>query len=602
MLKADEPISRIEDDLLRRGHLVEIIGNSILAIDSPDPIVMALNAPWGAGKTSFLNLLENYIGDVEKDEPAIVVRFNPWHYTNIDQLVSMFLEEIALAIETKKPGETAKEIKKLLQGVGTLIGSIPSGTGIGAVAGSALGIVSNLIGREGTLGDLKTFLGNKLEDLGGRLVIFIDDIDRLERDAMRMLFRLIRLNADFANTTYVLAFDRNVVEKNLDEENGVKGRDYLEKIVQVGFDIPVPEPSKVYEALFQELNQILGSVETPNFDRTRWGNLFQFGLKDHFRTIRHVRRYTNSLRLTLLPVVYDVDLVDFFGIEMLRVFHPEIYLECWRNRNMLATDPPGLWNSISREDRIKWVEQLCETYAKDNSSSLIGVFKQLFPQLKENYVESFYPDWRKKQRVCSPEIFSKYFLLSPPVGEVSGFETQVFLKALNSKESTIAVLVDALEKGIARSLLRRIQDHTNELSVAHAKSLVEAMLELGDELRFEDQGMFDTGGQWAVPRIIYQCLGRFSTEAERKNILLDNLPTGKALFTLIQEVSLAEPKEDQKDTRLFWDYEEWCDLKNAAVKRIREEHDSGFIWQNSELPYILYRWREWKMKAPFRRL
>jgi hypothetical protein len=54
------------------------------------------------------------------------------------------------------------------------------------------------------------------------------------------------LNADFSNVTYVLAFDRLVVEKYLDEENGIRGRDYLEKIIQVSFDIPEPEPETIY--------------------------------------------------------------------------------------------------------------------------------------------------------------------------------------------------------------------------------------------------------------------------------------------------------------------------------------------------------------------
>ncbi|MCK5805803.1 MAG: NTPase KAP, partial [Lentisphaeria bacterium] len=154
----------------------------------------------------------------------------------------------------------------------------------------------------------------------------MDDIDRLERDVLRLLFRMVRLNADFPNVTYVLAFDRLVVERNLDEENGVRGRDYLEKIIQVSFDIPEPEPETIHRILFAEMDVVLESLKTRPLDQHRWGNVFHSGFKEHFRTIRHIKRYANGLRLTLAPLAEEVDLVDFLAIELIRVFHPEVYL------------------------------------------------------------------------------------------------------------------------------------------------------------------------------------------------------------------------------------------------------------------------------------
>ena len=68
------------------------------------------------------------------------------------------------------------------------------------------------------------------------MIIFVDDIDRLDIDSMLSMFRLIRLNADFINTIYILSFDRQVAIELLESEQKKFGRKYLEKIIQVPFD------------------------------------------------------------------------------------------------------------------------------------------------------------------------------------------------------------------------------------------------------------------------------------------------------------------------------------------------------------------------------
>ena len=66
------------------------------------------------------------------------------------------------------------------------------------------------------------------------MIVFIDDIDRLEPDVTRLMFRMIRLTANLPYLIYVLSFDRMLVEKKLDDDKrDIHGRDYIEKIVQV---------------------------------------------------------------------------------------------------------------------------------------------------------------------------------------------------------------------------------------------------------------------------------------------------------------------------------------------------------------------------------
>ena len=91
-----------------------------------------------------------------------------------------------------------------------------------------------------------------------RLLVIVDDLDRLPKVDIRELFKLVRLTADFPNTTYLLAFDRPRVEAALGETQG-EGRAYLEKILQVTFDVPVLRGPDLTNFLLAEIQNAIGS-------------------------------------------------------------------------------------------------------------------------------------------------------------------------------------------------------------------------------------------------------------------------------------------------------------------------------------------------------
>lgn len=604
-LRSDEPIRSPEQDKLARRHLVEVIGNHILHANAPESIVIALNAPWGAGKSSFLNLLEQKLVPpkkettevtVEQDGTPIIVRFNPWHYTNVDQLVRMFFSELARGIGAAAREELGKKIGDLLRVAGSLAAVFSS------AAGGLLKDAGAALKDEKRLPELKRELDKLLPDLAQRVVVFIDDIDRLERDALRLLFRMIRLNADFPNVTYVLAFDRLVVERNLDEENGIRGRAYLEKIIQVSFDIPEPEPSTTHRILFAEMDAVLESLKTRPLDQHRWGNVFHSGFKEHFRTIRHIKRYANGLRLTLAPVAEEVDLVDFLVVELLRVFHPEVYLGVVNGKDMLAPVRLGHRDGVPVDRLKKWVEDLSAKASTGFDRSVLDLLRQIFPELARvysntTYGDGFHAQWRRECRVCAPEVFDKFFLLAIPEGEISEVEMQAFVDQVGDRDATKAYLQRAMDSGKARRLLERLEDFTKDIAVEHIPELVAVLFDEGDKLRFESRGFLDVTADMQVPRIIYQCLSRLPSEQERSTMLLDRVKSGAGLYTVIQEVSLSEPKDREVEGRLISDRALWEPLRDAAVERIRAADSSGDLWTIHRLPYLLFAWLRWADEA-----
>src|SRR5581483_4408670 len=100
------------------------------------------------------------------------------------------------------------------------------------------------------LEELKASLSGALRGLKAPLMIVMDDVDRLTKEEVRLLFQLIKANADFPRVVYFLLFDRGVVERALDGEGGSSGRDYMEKIVQAGFDLPRHDQADMDRMLF----------------------------------------------------------------------------------------------------------------------------------------------------------------------------------------------------------------------------------------------------------------------------------------------------------------------------------------------------------------
>lgn len=94
--------------------------------------------------------------------------------------------------------------------------------------------------------------------------------------------------ADFPNTIYILAFDYDVVVRALSKVQHGDGKEYLEKVIQVPFEIPAPSMKNIHDALFSKLNTILGDIPEDRWAKVTWAELFQFGLQKYIRSIRDV--------------------------------------------------------------------------------------------------------------------------------------------------------------------------------------------------------------------------------------------------------------------------------------------------------------------------
>jgi predicted KAP-like P-loop ATPase len=192
-------------------------------------------------------------------------------------------------------------------------------------SGAAKVLGKVLQNRKQGIGGRRAAVDKALAKLEKPIVVVLDDIDRLSTSEIRDVFKLVRLTASFPNIVYIVAFDRERVEEALSEQ-GVPGRAYLEKILQVAVDLPVVPFQVLNQQIFTAIDGALAGIETPGrFDEQIWPDAFMEIIRPLIRNMRDVRRYAASIHGTVKSLGGQIALADILSLEAIRVFLPDVF-------------------------------------------------------------------------------------------------------------------------------------------------------------------------------------------------------------------------------------------------------------------------------------
>ena len=280
---ADKPITSEGNDLLERGKFSERLGRLIYDYKGEDGLVLGLYGEWGSGKTSVINMVEEAInglaekarekarkkaeegkvqtpseGDRKEDEnDPLIIRFSPWYYSDNDNLISLFFQSLKNKIDKN---EALKErIGKILNdyvSVFEVLSVVPI-PGSKAVANFIQQQIKASYEKKADLDSIKKALEKALKEVKKKIVIVIDDIDRLTNTQIRDIFQLVKSVGDLPYIIYILAMDREIVERALTEVHQTDGSRYLEKIVQMPFELPMLNQSELEEILWEKLHEVI---------------------------------------------------------------------------------------------------------------------------------------------------------------------------------------------------------------------------------------------------------------------------------------------------------------------------------------------------------
>lgn len=319
----DLPIYDHNADLFDVDPYIEALSDFIR--ESATPITIALQGGWGTGKTSFINLINhklqpekqigtsNFIKPVEKskkkkenneevkNDPAIItVTFNTWQYTQFNlesnlgiSFLSYIISKLTkdLKIEFNKAVNEALNVLRKAANIGLNI--VLTQAGMEPIKfdnnkGSNLDTAQAIELLKESLQEIVTKLLEEYRKNGrdARLVIFIDDLDRLNPTVAVSLLEVIKLFLDIEGCVFVLAVDNRVIEEGIAKSKDTskqKTRSFLDKMIQVPFKIPV----EIYN--YQKfLSDNLGKISSNEELEEELQRLIQFSVGSNPRAMKRL--------------------------------------------------------------------------------------------------------------------------------------------------------------------------------------------------------------------------------------------------------------------------------------------------------------------------
>ena len=491
-LTSDKPLSDPNDDLFGHAPFAKHLADAIRRQKGADGIVLALYGPWGSGKSTVLGYVLHYLKQAPESERPVVVPFNPWWFSGQENLARAFLGQLQAVLPEeysgfKKLGKKLSEFSEALGGAAEIAGGA---FGIPVPRGVAKAGLKILGPKPKDVPALKNSLSKLLLEEAKQILVVIDDIDRLVPDEVRQLFTVIKALADFPYVTYLLAFDREVASDAISAQTGLPGERYLEKIIQVPFELPLVDRVSLRKALFARLDAVMLGTSEERFDKEHWTNVFHSGVDQLIRVPRDIVRLTNSLSVTYPAIAGEVNPVDFIAIESLRVFLPKLYNTIRSNEDKFVGHH-GFDHNIEKQAAIAFHDLWVESIPGEHQKGSKELMQYLFPKLDAVWSNTHYSaddamQWRRELRICSPEVFSAYFRLSLPEGSLGRSELEGFLALCGDSKAFGAALLDAAKinraDGLskARALLERLMDHVEkDVPNESIPPIIHALLDIG---------------------------------------------------------------------------------------------------------------------------
>ena len=196
---ADSPIEGRHQDRLGRRSFSEAIAQHIRSVPADHGFTVAVVGEWGSGKTSVVNMVSETL--VDDDDTTAVLRFNPWLFGGTVDLVTLFFRALSAQVGQDK-FQGLKEVAKALTGLGQTLAPLSPVLGTTAVANLAAQQIAYWT-KPPSLYEKRDQLRKALSESCSRVVVLIDDIDRLEPSETRDLVRLVRLTSDLPNLVFL---------------------------------------------------------------------------------------------------------------------------------------------------------------------------------------------------------------------------------------------------------------------------------------------------------------------------------------------------------------------------------------------------------------
>ncbi|MGW1332896.1 KAP family P-loop NTPase fold protein [Streptomyces rubiginosohelvolus] len=463
--------------------------------------VAGLIAPWGAGKSTTLAMVVEGLKENE-GTPWIVVEMNPWLYSDSDSLQLGFFVALREALPADAKWNNTRER------IGNFFTAISPAGKVNGLAGvdasSALEAVGRWVAGDVSANALKEKSEETLKDLDQPILFVMDDLDRLTPDELLMVFKLVRLVGRLPNVYYLLSYDEKTLldliqQTNIAAGNRARARDYMEKIIQVRFDVPAIRPRQQAELINAAMSEIMDryAVDPSEEDNQLFAHLYRKHLRSTLTTPRAINRYFAQVDALYETLHEEVNFIEFTLITFLRTFEPDVYKNLtgsWRSELLGEHDSYlSTRNESDGQHRERWREMLLGSHVSE--SDVPGVYAILLSLFHRVRPADGYGGRQQgnplRRGVGNRDYFDRYFNFGVPGDDVPDAALRHLIHILD--ESPDAESVETIRSAL-RNNTSRVCRKLIQILPGHSNACAELLPALTDVYAHSEHAIFSVDG------------------------------------------------------------------------------------------------------------
>ena len=334
----DYPSTDNYTDVYGRTSYAGCVAHHILSTSPDTSFAIGVIGEWGSGKSDFLERLKK---EIEKNDESIAFNFNPWRVNKADNIIEEFFKTLSKHLTPYN-----QSISKAINDYSNRILKTAKETHFRLLDT----LINGWFNQNDIQGEYRT-INESIGATSKRVVIFVDDLDRLTGKEVMEVLRLIRNTANFANTFFIVGIDQNYIVNVLQNTKDFSNEEeYLKKVFQLTITLPAfqkniffPEirrhllTSDMPEIYQEKIIRALRQFGTDNSEVEGDFRGFRYGflLEKMIDNIRDLKRFCNSFKIAFNILKDEADIHDLILLELIR--NRNIYLyNCIRDEYILT--------------------------------------------------------------------------------------------------------------------------------------------------------------------------------------------------------------------------------------------------------------------------
>lgn len=612
MYYSDKPILSKKEDFLKRKYFAELVAKSLENLNSQDTFTIGLHGQWGTGETSLVNMI---LEEIKENEKVVIVRFEPWNFSSTNQLLEQFFVHLANQFHWTKD-KTLKEVGNALERYSDAfdfakviphVGGAISFLGKRISKGIGKRIQNNL--DKNDIMCQKEKVVQLLKGQNKRILVVIDDIDRLNNEQIRQVFQLITSVAKFPNMIYLLVFDKEIVVKALEKIQEGSGEEYLEKIIQMPIQIPDICSTEFRGIIFERLYNIVKEQEGIKINLEHWERLADTCVIPLLKNMRDVNRLCNLVQFKFSGIGTEVDFTDMVVISVIEMYYPTVYEWIKYNKNFLTGKLSGKRVYMANN---KGQKELYDMYLNELKGVLVKVGKEkeaekimdilvcLFPYIGDEIgkITEWYDSdlLRRSNRIAHPDKFERYFDFNIEEIDIKSFEVTRAIQKLGCGELEKYIL-ELNQEGKSYAFLSEIKSAIPNIREERAKIIVTSILKSAYKLEEKSTGnLLMTSSRDYAEHMVIDLFEQIE-KVNRKNFLeqlinsgeLDSLPSIAHVINIIElgYGRLAAEGREKSKGRII-SIEELEDVEQVFKQKVKTILKENSIFDFFDYRMILY--------------